>query len=113
VAPSSETAACGRYRPRMISGTSQFRRLVPLIVAVAVTSACGATTTTGTISSVTPSLCIAKAQAGGVCVPGANAEGHAVGECVTFTYDGDAGSATNIRDIRAAKAADHPGDCTP
>jgi hypothetical protein len=89
------------------------RRLFPLVVAAALTCACGGTTTTGTISSVTPSLCIAKAAAGGVCVPGANAASHAVGECVTFTYAGDAGSATNIRDIRPAKAADHPGDCTP
>ena len=93
-------------------------RAVVLLAAVPflLLAACGgdgATTTTGMVLSVTPSLCIGKAEASGVCVTGEDPEGISVGDCVTFTYDGTPGAATNIRDIEAADAADHPDDCPP
>jgi hypothetical protein len=87
--------------------------LIALALLVASTTGCGgdSTTTAGLIMSITPSLCIARAEAGGVCVPGDDAEGHTVGECVTFTYDGTPGDASAIRDIQSVDAADHPDDC--
>jgi hypothetical protein len=92
------------------------RRAGLLVVGAAIVAACGApsgTTATGVISTVDPSLCIARAQAQGVCVPGADPEGHSVGDCVTFTYTGEPGAASAIRDIRSADPAAHPDDCPP
>jgi hypothetical protein len=67
--------------------------------------------TTGQIMTTTPAVCIGRAEAQGVCVPGEDAEGHDVGECVTFTFVGDVGTATSIRDIETADAAEYPEDC--
>jgi hypothetical protein len=85
---------------------------VPFVLLVACGGS-GATTATGTILAVAPSLCIARAAASGVCVPDEDPDGFAVGDCVTFTYDGTPGDASNIRNIRSANAADHPDDCPP
>jgi NADPH:quinone reductase-like Zn-dependent oxidoreductase len=86
---------------------------VPLALLVAYGGSADGTTASGLIMSVAPSLCIGAAEASGVCVPGEDAEGFAVGDCVTFTYDGTPGDAANIRNLEAADAADHPDDCPP
>jgi hypothetical protein len=93
-----------------------FRRAVLPVLAAAALAGCGGasgTTATGVISTVHPALCIARDEAEGVCVPGADPEGLAVGDCVTFTYTGQSGAPTAIRDIRIADPAAHPDDCPP
>ena len=107
--PGSNTA----YVPRVTTRAVLSCAAIPLTLLMACGGPAGGTTTTGLIMTVTPSLCIAKAEASGVCVPGEDPEGFAVGDCVTFTYDGSPGDATDIRDIVAADAADHPDDCPP
>jgi hypothetical protein len=90
-----------------------FGAAIPLTLLMTCGCAAGGTTATGVIMSIIPSLCIAKPEAAGVCVPGENAEGFAVGDCVTFTYDGSPGDASTIRDLEPADSADHQDDCPP
>jgi hypothetical protein len=105
---SHEEACMARlHLARRFTGVS-----IALLVTTLGASACGdETRAAGVIFSVSPALCIQRAAAQGVCVPGADADGHGVGECVTFTYTGDAGDPTTIRDLRSADPEAHPDDC--
>lgn len=105
----------GATHPTMLlMGATTWVMATPALLSLALIAACGSsstTTSTGVILYTTPALCIGRAEAMGVCMPGGDAGGHRVGDCVTFTYDGTVGKPSSLRVSGWADPAHHTADC--
>jgi hypothetical protein len=73
---------------------------------------------TGTVSSVGETFCLARDEAKGFCLAGADEGGSHVGDCVTVavtwirSQSADE-SPSGVTGVTPAEASGHPGDCPP
>ena len=58
-----------------------------------------------------PTLCIGKDRAMGLCLRGGDPRGHHVGDCVTIRYTGSVDAPKSQLIVGPADPHKHPGDC--